>query len=193
MQTTDKMDLPLRSRYYQGMIDLDTLQRNDSFRKLRKWFIIFVCTEDFIGRRRCVYTFRRRCDEDLSIVLDDKSTVVFLSPEGANKDEIDSHLRALLDYIKTGKPCDEFTRRVQSAVDTAKNKKEWRMQYMTYEMAIKVEREDAYKEGSDNKATRIAERMLKNGYPLDAVESMTELSEAEVLKIKEELSAETGK
>ena len=34
MQTTDKGNLPKRSRYYQGMIDLNTIEKGENYKKL---------------------------------------------------------------------------------------------------------------------------------------------------------------
>ena len=46
MQTTKHSDLPKRSRYYQGMIDLNLIQRGAKFSDLKKSYVIFICTED---------------------------------------------------------------------------------------------------------------------------------------------------
>ena len=40
MQTTSAGELPKRSRYYQGMIDLQLLDKNESYKKLNKSYII---------------------------------------------------------------------------------------------------------------------------------------------------------
>ena len=44
MQDADKADdnLPLRTRYYQAMIDQSTLEKGQKFRELRESYIIFV-------------------------------------------------------------------------------------------------------------------------------------------------------
>ena len=46
MQTTNKPNLPKRSRYYQGMIDLNTIRRGEKYETLRKTYIIFICMKD---------------------------------------------------------------------------------------------------------------------------------------------------
>ena len=48
IQTTDKKNLPKRLRYYQGMIDLNILNRGEDYASLRRSFVIFICTLDFI-------------------------------------------------------------------------------------------------------------------------------------------------
>ena len=42
IQTTDKKNLPKRTRYYQGMIDLRILERGGDYKALRRSFVIFI-------------------------------------------------------------------------------------------------------------------------------------------------------
>ncbi len=69
MQNSMHANLPKRTRYYQGMIDLNMLQRGMSYSELRKTIIIFICMRDPYERNRSVYTFENRCVEvpDLSM------------------------------------------------------------------------------------------------------------------------------
>ena len=69
IQTTDKGHLPRRTRYYQGMIDLNILNRGEDYASLRRSFVIFICTYDPFGKGRWVYTFENRCREDQDIAL----------------------------------------------------------------------------------------------------------------------------
>ena len=52
MQTTKGRDgeLPRRTRYYQGMIDMDLLDKGVYYDDLRQTYIIFICTFDLFGR-----------------------------------------------------------------------------------------------------------------------------------------------
>jgi len=52
MQTTENRDLSKRTRYYQGMKDLDILEKGDNYKGLKRSFIIFVCTFDLFGKGR---------------------------------------------------------------------------------------------------------------------------------------------
>ena len=45
MQKTLKTDLPKRSRYYQGMIDLNLIERGAKYKELKLSFVIFICLE----------------------------------------------------------------------------------------------------------------------------------------------------
>lgn len=63
MQTINKHDLPLRSRYYQAMMDIDNLGTGTHFTDLKECYILFICTFDPYGRNLPKYTFRERSEE----------------------------------------------------------------------------------------------------------------------------------
>ena len=82
IQTTDEKNLPKRLRYYQGMIDLNILNRGEDYASLRRSFVIFICTYDSFGKGRWVYTFENRCREDQDIALGDEATKIVLNTKG---------------------------------------------------------------------------------------------------------------
>lgn len=85
MQAVDTKELPKRSRYYQGMIDLQLLDKNQSYKELNKSFVIFICMQDIFGRGRHKYTFENTCKEDRELLLKDETTKVFLMQTAAWK------------------------------------------------------------------------------------------------------------
>ncbi len=64
MQVSDTKELPKRSRYYQGMIDLQLVDASQHYKKLNKSYIIFICPFDLYGKGRHIYTFENICKED---------------------------------------------------------------------------------------------------------------------------------
>ena len=64
MQNGHHKNLPKRTRYYQGMIDLNLLDKGMDYTQLKQSFVIFVCTFDPFHIGRHVYTFENRCVED---------------------------------------------------------------------------------------------------------------------------------
>lgn len=133
MQTTKQKDLPKRSRYYQGMIDMNIIERGDRFEALKKTFIIFICLSDPFDKGRHIYTFETRCKEDLSLSLGDEITKVFLNPNGV-LDDVSPEMDAFLKYLKSGIAESDFTRKLEVQVQDAVNHKEWRTEYMTLYM-----------------------------------------------------------
>lgn len=69
MQVSDTKELPKRSRYYQGMIDLQLVDASQHYKKLNKSYIIFICPFDLYGKGRHIYTFENICKEDNSISM----------------------------------------------------------------------------------------------------------------------------
>ena len=57
MQTTTYKELPKRSRYYQGIIDLNMIEKGESYDILKESYVIFICTLDFFEKGRSVYEF----------------------------------------------------------------------------------------------------------------------------------------
>ena len=64
-----KEKLPGRSRFYQGMMDLNELEKGDSYEKLKESYVIFICRFDPFDRNRCVYSFENICREDSEMFL----------------------------------------------------------------------------------------------------------------------------
>ena len=82
MQAARKKNLPKRSRYYQGMIDLNLIERGADYEELKESYVIFICTYDLFGKNACVYTFENRCCEVEGLCLEDGTMKVFLNAEG---------------------------------------------------------------------------------------------------------------
>lgn len=77
------------------MIDLNLISRGESYTKLNRSYIIFICTFDPFGRGRCRYTFESRCREDQELVLQDEAARIFLNTKGTMED-VSGHVRRFL-------------------------------------------------------------------------------------------------
>ena len=129
IQTTDKKNLPKRTRYYQDMIDLHILEKGADYTKLRKSFIIFICTYDPFGKGRYVYRFENRCLEDSTLALGDGTTKIFLNTKG-RRGRISPELKALLHYMDSLVPESDYTRALDQAVQEVRADTKWRLEYM---------------------------------------------------------------
>lgn len=130
IQVADTRELPKRTRYYQGMIDLQMIDRGESYKKLKPSYIIFICLVDVFGKGNHIYTFENLCKEDKSISLGDGTVKIFLNAAG-NRDDVSAELKAFLDYVAGKESEDPFVRRLEAAVFEAKKNREWRNEYMT--------------------------------------------------------------
>lgn len=142
MQTTKQKELPKRTRYYQGMIDLNSIQKGMDYSELKKTYVIFICLKDVFGKNLPIYTFNSIYEQDHSIRLGDEATKVILNAKGS-REGLSENMCKFLDYLIEKKATDGFTQKLQDAVDSAIAKKEWEVLYMTFAMKIREERKDA--------------------------------------------------
>ena len=155
MQTTKQKELPKRTRYYQGMIDLNSIQKGMDYSELKKTYVIFICLKDVFGKNLPVYTFNSICEQDHSIRLGDEATKVILNAEGS-REGLSENMCRFLDYLIGKKATDSFTQKLQDAVDSAIAKKEWEVLYMTFAMKIREERKEASFEAKVENTIEIA-------------------------------------
>ena len=146
MQVTLNKNLPKRSRYYQGMIDLNILEKGEDFKNLKRSFVIFICTFDLFGKGRHIYTFENRCLQDYKIGLGDETTKIILNTKGT-MDDVSPEMKRLLNYIDGQASSDEFTQALETAVQAVRNNEKWRLEYMTLEMRYKELLEQGFEEG----------------------------------------------
>ena len=131
-----KAILPKRSRFYQGNIDLDIISAGEDYRKLKKSYVIFICTFDPFGDRRHLYTFENRCVENPSLTLGDETTKIFLNTKG-NMHDVDPEMQEFLSYVEN--TTDDFAlqarspliKEIHKKVIEVKESKEMEVEYMT--------------------------------------------------------------
>ena len=127
MQTTKKSDLPKRTRYYQGMIDLNLINRGAKFSELRKSYIIFICVEDPFDEGRHIYSFENMCKENPERRLGDESYKILLNASGTQND-VSENLLDFFNLILTGKGNTSLSKEIESEVEKAKSHEEWRLE-----------------------------------------------------------------
>ena len=133
MQCTSGTDseLPKRTRYYQGMIDMDETEKGQYYQDLKESFIIFICTFDPFDQGRPMYTLRNLCIEDKTLELGDQATKIFLNSKGKS-DTLDPDIAAFLRYVDGKAAEGTFTKEVNQEVIRVKKHEETRREYMTY-------------------------------------------------------------
>ena len=189
MQATDKTNLPKRMRYYQGMIDLNILNKGTDYEELNKSFVIFICTFDPFEQNRYIYTFQNICREDTNIVLKDDEIKVAVNVKG-RIGNISKELKAVLDYIAKGIAKTNYTKELDVAVQRVKNDEEWRHEYMTLYMrdmenqkiGEKIGKKIGKKIGSLAKTISLI-RENKDEYDEDTLSKFYRISKTECQKI----------
>ena len=130
MQMTRKTNLPKRSRYYQGLIDLNLIERGEDYRKLRKSYIIFIMMDDFFDKGLHLYTFSNLCKQMPELALNDEAEKIFLCANGI-ADDVSEDMKEFLDFLKERSTKNKFTKELADAVDQVRRNEDWRLEYMT--------------------------------------------------------------
>ena len=134
MQTSDKKDLPKRTKAYHTSMGLEVLEKlslkkSGAYRDLSDTFVIFICTFDPFSEDRHIYTFYNMCRENPSLRLDDGTVTVFLNAKGTAED-VSPELWAFLDLVM-GKSCDDpFVRELEERLYKAKQNARWKEMYI---------------------------------------------------------------
>ena len=187
MQTTNKGNLPQRTRYYQGMIDLNILEKGANYKDLKRSFVIFVCTFDLFGEGRHIYTFENRCIQNTELALGDDTTKIILNTKGT-MDDVTPEMKRLLDFIDGKEPEDDYTRELDEAVQAARRNEKWRLDYMTLQMHYQEKYEQGYDEGDRKRAISVAMRMLEaNKLSSEEIALYSGLTLQQVLELEKEL------
>ena len=162
MQVTDTKELAKRTRFYQSMIDLQMIDRGESYKQLKPSYIIFICPFDMFDKGRHLYTFQNICKEDHKILLKDEATKIFLNAHG-NMDDVNKELKAFLDYVAGKSTEDTFVKKLELAVKEAKRNREWRYEYMTLLMRDQENIEQGIKQGMEQGIKQGMEQGIKQG------------------------------
>ncbi len=144
----DISNLPKRSRYYQGMIDLNLLESGASYGELPDSYIIFICTFDPFGKGRSRYTFRNVCLEDNEVILGDKTAKIFFNTKG-NEADISEEAKHFLRYLESKETGSELTRELDKEIERVKSNETWRREYMKSILFWQEERHEAREEGRE--------------------------------------------
>ena len=206
--------LPKRSRYYQALLDFDLLQTGQPYDLLPPTFIIFICIFDFFEKGNYVYTFKKRCLEDLELELPDEATTMLLNTQGTHG-EISKDFKSFYDYVNNHIVTTDFTKQIDDEISYLKLDTKVRREFMLMEARLLDERREGeavgfvkgkdiglvegeaigmakgeamgMAKGENNANLATAKRMLSKGYySLQDIAELTNLSLADVEKLKEE-------
>ena len=183
MQTVENRNLPKRTRYYQGMIDFNILEKGENYKNLKKSFVIFVCTFDLVGEGKHIYTFENRCIESLQLPLGDDAVKIILNTKRM-MDDVTHELKSLLDYIDGAQPDDDFTKELEDAVDLVRRNEKWRLDYMTLQMNYQEKYEQGIEQGNKQSAVR---RIKAGKLSSEEISTYTGLTIEQIVELEKEL------
>ncbi|MCR5613297.1 Rpn family recombination-promoting nuclease/putative transposase [Treponema sp.] len=191
LQSYNLTELGKRMRYYEAMVDIDSLLKGQPYDKLKESYILFICKFDpFVDKDGkpfglpC-YSFRNICKENAAVNLNDKSHKVVYNAS-AYESEKNERIKALLRYIQTDESGeDDFSKRLDTLVSRMKENEKFKREYMLMNLhdydILRKGREEGLAAGSQQKAIEDAVMLVKDfnvdpkvaaektGAPLDKV------------------------
>ena len=184
MQSIDTKELPERSRYYQGVIDVDTLKSGQKYTALKESYVIFICVTDIFECGLAKYTFMNICLENNTIKLKDKTVKVFFIARNCDK-ILDERQKAFLKLIISNVSTNEFSHRILKLVDEAKHNIQWKRQYMDFAR----EKTYAFEDGMETARLEDIKNFFMNGASVELIAKSMKMSVEEILEITKDVQA----
>ena len=131
LQTTNEKNLELRTRYYQGVMDISELEKGELFSNMKESYIIFICMFDPFGADMPIYTVKQTFAENDKLVFDDNTHKIFYNVKAFEKLSNDVETKAFLEYLYKHQSTSKFTESLNRAVYRNRNNQLWRNDYMT--------------------------------------------------------------
>ena len=102
MQQRNTYNLPKRSRYYQGQIDVSLLEPGCAdFNKLNDLTTILVAPFDIFGYGLYRYTFEEYCQEIPDLKLNDGARRIFINTNGNNPENFSEEFLNFMKYLQS--------------------------------------------------------------------------------------------
>lgn len=180
IQTTNRTNLAKRARYYQGLMDVDSLVSGADYSELNESYVIFLCMEDAFGNGLPVYDFHQVCKQDSEVLLNDGTHKVFFNASKYDKMPTES-LREFFKFLNGLNAASDFTDQLEQKVRYAKTNAQWRHRFMTWEQEMRIQ----VKEKSEQLAKTIAKEMVE-----DRVNAMRADIEKEAKEMAKDLANE---
>ena len=169
MQTVNRPNLPKRSRYYQGLIDLNQIRSGTDFRDLKRSYIVFICMFDFFNLDFPIYEFEPRCTRKPDLRLNDETSRVFVNAT-STENTMSNDLKSFLTYLTKGVADSMLTRKIDEEVRRGKENEMWELSYMK---SIEHDREnfnDGFAKGQAEGQAEIIKRLYEIGMTIQFIE-----------------------
>ncbi|MBR6297171.1 MAG: hypothetical protein IKR40_11920, partial [Treponema sp.] len=135
MLSYPQKEIGLRSRYYQSMIDMDSLMKGQSYADMKSSYVLFICKNDPFkdedGRELGLprYTFTTKCHELDGLNFGDKTTKMIYNASACEREK-DGKVRDFLRFVRTNDAGnDDFSNRLKSRVAKLKEDEQFKEVY----------------------------------------------------------------
>ena len=165
MQTYSYSHLGKRSRYYHANMDMDFLASGKPYKDLKKTYIIFICTFDYMNQGEAVYRFENY-DIQNKVKLDDEICTIILNTS-CSADRVPEKLKSLYSYINNTPVCsdDSFIQALDLQVQKY-NEPEWRQRQMTLAHLI---------EQAEDRMARLAKILVEENRTDDLLKAASDI------------------
>ena len=192
LQSYPQKALGKRMRYYQSMVDCDSLMKGQPYTKLKESYILFICKFDPFrddnkrGYDMPRYTFKNICAENNCVNLDDKCLKVVYNAK-AYESVQDEKVRALLRFIQTDEPGeDDLSKRLSEFVEKAKKNEKFRKEYADMNLHDFDIMTEAAEEATLQKAVETARNMFNEGIAPEVIARCVGLPLEQVLDLQKQ-------
>lgn len=186
MQTVNRPNLPKRSRYYQGLIDLNQIRSGTDFRDLKRSYIVFICMFDFFNLDFPIYEFEPRCTRKPDLRLNDETSRVFVNAT-STENTMSNDLKSFLIYLTKGVADSMLTRKIDEEVRRGKENEMWELSYMK---SIEHDREnfndgfnEGFNKGQAEGQAEIIKRLYESGMTIPVIAKTINESEKAVAEM----------
>lgn len=135
-----------RTRYYQSMMDVQSLRAGTPYDGLPDSYIVMIGRFDLFGQGRHIYRFKNIELYDHALELQDGTMKVFLNSVGT-ADDIPEELKNFLKLVNGTEPADEFCRSIEQEVQRIKQDAKIKEHFMDLEDKLRHERKRAMEAG----------------------------------------------
>ena len=188
LQTSDTGELPERARYYQGVLDVDQLNKGVEYSELRTSYVIFICIPDIFKKGLGKYSFENICKENSEVVLNDRAYKYFFIAKNYDK-ILNEDQKDFLRLVLSNECSSGFSNKISKMVEAAKHNTQWRKQFMEFERqmaySFREGKAEGLVEGKDEAKEEVVVEMLKKDISPELIAECVKLPLEKVLELQE--------
>ena len=188
IQTSVEKELALakRTRYYQGLMDVDSVFSGTKYKDLNETYVIFLCLGDAFGFNLPVYTFENICLENPEIKMNDGTHKIFFNAKKYDTMKSDE-LKSFFKYLCGKDPTSDFSEKISAIVERLKMNARWRHEYMTWLDEIELDEIEFQADlPAEKRAVETAQKLLEENISAEIIAKCTSLPLEKVLELQKE-------
>ena len=194
IQANDTSEIPERARYYQGLLDVDQLNRGQDYKSLTTSYVIFICIPDIFKNGLGKYTFENLCQENPEIRLNDRAYKYFFVAKNYDK-LLNEEQKAFMKCLLMNESSNSFSEKIIRKVEDAKHNAQWRKHFMEFERQLAYSfregKAEGKVEGMEEKAVEASLEFLKKGVSPEIIAECVKLPLEKVLELQKELMSQS--